>query len=199
MPRQPREASPTGIYHITSRGIARDPILTDDYDRNWFVTILSDVAERARWRLYAYCLLGNHFHLVTRAELGLLAQGMRRLKGRYAHLFNKRHGRSGHLFEARYTSIPIRSEAHVVEAMAYVALNPVAAGLCWRAEDWPWSSHRAVVGRIERPAFLADVTELGVFGSESRSARAVYSKVVAERESALAVRRRAEVGVRPEA
>jgi REP-associated tyrosine transposase len=170
--------------------MSREPIVIESYDRNWLMTILADVVARSRWRLYAYCLMGNHFHLVVRTELELLSAGMKLLKGRYAHLFNQRHRRSGHLFEARYASIPIRREQHAIQVMAYVALNPVAAGLCPRAADWLWSSHRATAGLIDRPAFLADLTELGVFGDESRSAKATYCKAVADGERALADRYR---------
>jgi REP element-mobilizing transposase RayT len=194
MPRPPREESPTGIYHVTSRGIAGEPIFSDGYDYDWFTTLLGRVVERDCWRLYAYCLMTNHFHLLLRAELRSLAAGMQRLKGRYGQLFNDRHGRLGHVFQARYRSVPVKTEAHAVEAMVYIALNPLAAGLVARAEDWSWSSHRSAAGLCDRPPFLADPDELGVFGHEARSATDVYAALVSERKHAL-VRRGQTLGV----
>jgi putative transposase len=83
--------------------------------------------------------MGNPYHLILRARRADLSAGMRRLNGVYAQRFNRRYGRRGHLFGDRFASWVIGSEEHLTAAVGYVLLNPVRAGLCGRAEDWPWS------------------------------------------------------------
>jgi len=83
-----------------------------------------------------------------------LAAGMHRLNGMYGQAFNRRHGRSGHLFADRYYSVLVRKESHALELVRYIALNPVRAGLCVAADTWFWSSYPATVGASEPPSFL---------------------------------------------
>lgn len=195
MPRGPRQESPTGIYHVTSRGNGGLHIFGDDADRTGFLAFLCAVADREDWRLYAYCLLGTHVHLVLRSELSSLSRGMQRLKTRYGRYFNARYDRFGHVFESRFPSTPILTERHAVAACAYVAVNPVAAGVCHAASDWPWSSHRAIVGLEAQPTFLAPLNELG-------TTVVAYGEIVAAKERELASRRQGgdgHCGIRPHA
>ena len=98
------------------------------------------VAEKFAWKIHAYCLMPNHYHLVVEATQSELSQGMHRLNGRYARDFNQRYGRSGHLFESRFASYAIETEEHFERALAYVRANPVDSGLCERVADWPWAA-----------------------------------------------------------
>ena len=95
-----------------------------------FIAFLAQSVYRSRWTCLAYCLMTNHFHLVLSLSAASLSRGMHRLNGTYARRFNERHGHHGHLFEARFSSTVIKSEEHYLDAIRYVALNPVAAGLC---------------------------------------------------------------------
>src|SRR5919108_6608630 len=93
------------IYHVTSRGNAREDICLDDTDRAMFLGVLAEVISRFEWRCYAYCLMGNHYHLLIETPEPNLSKGMRQLNGVYTQRFNRRHGRVGHVFQGRYNDL----------------------------------------------------------------------------------------------
>jgi REP-associated tyrosine transposase len=143
MARRPRRELPeSGIYHVTTRGVARTAIFLDDDERRLFLRLLADVVRRFDWHCHAFCLMTNHYHLVLETHLWRIAAGMQRLNGVYAQGFNRRHKRSGHLFGERYASWVVESEAHFHATCRYVLDNPVRAGICERAQDWPWAAFR---------------------------------------------------------
>jgi len=104
MARPLRIEFPSAVYHVTSRGNARHDIVTDEQDRRTFLTLLAHVIERFGWLCHAYCLMGNHYHLVIETPQANLSRGMRQLNGRYTQTFNRRHRRVGHLFQGRFTT-----------------------------------------------------------------------------------------------
>ena len=144
------------------------------------MAFLAQSVYRYRWTCLAYCLMTNHFHLVLSLSAPNLSRGMHRLNGLYARRFNERHGHHGHLFEARYSSILMKSEEHYLDAIRYVALNPVAAGLCEDPADWPWSSFRATAGLDPCPRFLAGARVRRHFARGRRGAE-LYSTFVRDR------------------
>ncbi len=146
MPRPARELVEGGYYHVVSRGVEQRDVFLDDVDRRAFVQLLGEVVARRDWSCLAYCLMGNHYHLLVRTPAPDLPLGMHQLNGTYARGFNERHRRVGHLFQDRYKSKRIRREAHLWATARYVVMNPVRAGVCDRPGDWPWSSYRAVAG-----------------------------------------------------
>ncbi|MGH7908382.1 MAG: transposase, partial [Thermodesulfobacteriota bacterium] len=99
MARPLRLEFPGALYHITSRGNARQEIFLSDDDRTCFLNLLGREVEQQRWRCYAYCLMNNHYHIMIETPEGNLVLGMRRLNGAYSQEFNRRHGRVGHLFQ----------------------------------------------------------------------------------------------------
>jgi REP element-mobilizing transposase RayT len=136
MPRLPRYLLPAhGIYHVTTRGVARHAIPRDDDDRRLFLALLAKVTLRADWDSHVFCLMPNHYHLVVETHRDLLSWGLYRLNGVYAQAFNERHERSGHLFGDRFAAFAIHDEKHLRDACEYVLQNPVRAGLCNRAAD----------------------------------------------------------------
>jgi putative transposase len=137
-----RSDLPDGIYHVTARGVNRGPIFLDDEDRRVFLRLLGDTIDRFAWRCHVFCLMGTHYHLVVESIRELLSAGLHRLNGVYAQLFNKRHERSGHLFGDRFHAWLLDDEEHFRETCRYVLQNPVRAGLCHDARDWPWSGRR---------------------------------------------------------
>src|ERR671930_779582 len=143
-PHRPQIAG--GIYHVYARGNKRADIYRDDVDRMTYLHLLERVVVRQDWRCLSYCLMPNHVHLLLETPEPNLADGMRRLHGDYAHLFNERHGDVGHVFQGRYGSVTITTDEQLVVALAYIAHNPVKADLAESAAGWAWSSHRAVVG-----------------------------------------------------
>lgn len=178
MARPLRIEYPGAVYHLTTRGNARQLIFRDDADRARFLTTLSHVISRYAWRCHAYCLLGNHYHLLVETPTGNLARGMRQLNGIYTQAFNRRHGRVGHLFQGRYTAILVEKEAHLLELCRYVVLNPLRVKARHRVEDWRWSSYRATAGLAPVPAFLTVDWVLGHFGQTRRRAQARYRAFV---------------------
>jgi len=134
---------PDGYFHAYSRAVFGARLFRDDSDRRLFLAMLMHTAKRCTWELHAVCLMGTHYHVVLRSTVAYLAAGMQWLNGVYAQRFNERHARYGHLFAGRYGSRVIESEDYLERACDYVLLNPVRAGLCARAADWPWSGSRS--------------------------------------------------------
>ena len=126
------------MYHVYARGNRRQDIVRDDADRRLLLSVAEDVVARFGWYCHAYRLMPNHYHFLFETPAPDLSQGMQRLNGTYAQLFNRRHGLDGHLFQGRFGARFIESK-HLIELSRYVVLNPVRAGLCEKAGDWPWS------------------------------------------------------------
>jgi REP element-mobilizing transposase RayT len=178
VPRPLRVEFPGALYHVTSRGNDRARIFWDDSDRRTFLTALADVAVRERFSVFAYCLMGNHYHLALETAGANLARGMQRLNSSFAQAFNRRHRRVGHLFQGRYHASLIEREPHLLELARYIVLNPVRAGLCNRPEEWRWSSFRATAGLAPAPSFLAVSWLLEHFGRGDADAKAGYRAFV---------------------
>ena len=139
MARRPREEHSPGVYHVYARGNDRQRIFLTDADRRLYLALLGKVTTVRRWRTMAFCLMDNHLHFLVETVSPNLGAGMGRLHGSYAQDYNRRHGRTGHLFERRYNAVPIASDAQLQMVARYTAVNPVEAGLCDRPEAWPWS------------------------------------------------------------
>ena len=142
------------------------------------MSLLADVVTRHRWRCLAYCLMTNHVHLLLEPPEADLGRGMHRLNFRYAQWFNWRWDLNGHLFQGRFGSELVESEWHMLETSRYVVLNPVRAGLCGTAAQWPWSSFRAMTARSQPPDFLAVDDVLAYFGRTPDVAVRVYEDFV---------------------
>jgi putative transposase len=169
---------PGGVYHLIARGNNRERIVHDDADRRRFLDILGHVVERFSWLCHAYCLMGNHYHLVAETPLPNLPSGMRQLNGLYAQSFNGRHNRCGHVFEARYRSRLVEKESYLLAVCRYVVLNPVRAGICLHPQDWPWSSYRATAGLEPPEPFLTTDWLLAQFAPTRKLAQHRYRTYV---------------------
>jgi REP element-mobilizing transposase RayT len=141
MPRKNRQDAPGAAHHAFPRGNAGGDIFRDDADRQVLLIILKGVADAYGWRIHAYCLMRNHFHIVVATERANFSDGMQRLLSIYATYFNNRYDRSAHLFRRPFKSEPIKDERQLEVAVAYTAGNPVRAGICATEADWRWSSH----------------------------------------------------------
>jgi putative transposase len=136
MPRVTRSWLPSGAFHITVRGNRRQTIFRTTRDAQKLLKLIEDVSPH--WELKTYCLMPNHFHLVVVASIENLTKAMRRINSVYAQWFNRKYDLSGHVFQGRFESKPIEDEKHLYEAIRYVLLNPVRAGLCRHPSEWPW-------------------------------------------------------------
>jgi REP element-mobilizing transposase RayT len=185
MGRPLRQQPSPGIVHVTSRGVRRAPIFVDDHDRRVFMAFLAQATYRRDWMCLAYCLMTNHFHLVLSLRDETLSRGMHRLNSVFARRFNARYGHVGHVFEARFSSVVVESEAHLLGVLRYVVNNPVRAGMCADPADWPWSSFRATAGIDRCPRFLAAQRVRALFGRGARGAEH-YAEFVREQSGTVA-------------
>lgn len=149
MARHARIQSGTGIYHIMLRGVNHQDIFMYDDDRIKFVQILAQQLSPkddlglplpARCTIYAYCLMPNHVHLLMRESSEAIGETMKRIAQTYAHYFNWKYQRIGHLFQERFRSEPVNDMAYFITLLRYIHQNPVAGGLTKTVEDYPWSS-----------------------------------------------------------
>lgn len=124
-----------------AKGVDGRDIFLDDRDRRAFLDVMERVKKQTNAEVFAYCLMGNHFHLCVKVAHVCLAAIMQRILTSYAITFNKWHGRAGHLFQARYKPIICLDDAYMTAIIRYIHLNPVRAGITQRPEDWPWSSY----------------------------------------------------------
>jgi REP element-mobilizing transposase RayT len=153
-----------GIFHVTSRGNNRTQIFFDELDCLEYLRALATAVSQFGWLCHSYCLLPNHVHLLLETPTPNLALGMRIVNGRFAQRFNRRYGRTGHVFEGPYHAELVARDAHFLETCRYIVLNPVRAGLCSDPAEWPWSSYRALVGLEDPPSFLTTDFVLGCCG-----------------------------------
>ncbi len=170
MARQLRVEYEGAIYHVMSRGDRREEIFRDDRDREIFLRALGETCEKAGWQVHAYCLMGNHFHLVIETPQPTLVRGMKWFLGTYTQRFNARHQERGHLFAGRYKSLLVdeRDDLYLRVVCDYVHLNPFRAGLLEEGaalESYPWSSYAHYLEEPKkRPKWLRVDRYLGEYG-----------------------------------
>jgi len=162
-------------YHVGTRGVRRSPIAYDDFDRTWFFADLANIIGDLGWHCHAYCLMTNHYHLLLQTPEPDLSVGMFRLNQRHAMRVNRRHGFTGHVFEGRFFAEIVEDEPHFVGLARYIDQNPVRAGICRRAELWPWSGCAATLGLRPRAAFFDPSDVLAAFSSDTARARQAYA------------------------
>ena len=167
------------LYHVIARGNAQTDIFLGDEDRRAFLDNLARVCDRFDWRVWAWCQMTNHYHLLIETLRPTLSKGMREVNGVYTQAFNRRHGRVGHVLQGRYKAVLVQKETHLMELSRYVVLNPVEAGMVETAGDWPWSSYRAVMGKVPAPHWLAIDETLELFHAQRGPARRAFARFVA--------------------
>ena len=180
MTRPLRIEFPGAFYHVTSRGNARAAIFLEDYDRESFLYVLTEVVKRFNWLCYAFCCMDNHYHILIETPEANLSAGMRQLNGVYTQLFNRRHNRVGHIFQGRFKAILVEKEHHLMELCRYIVLNPVRAGLVSAPEQWNWSSYRATAGLEDKREFLTTLWVLVCFSKTLSHSQRAYRKFVHE-------------------
>ncbi|MEN8256627.1 MAG: transposase [Thermodesulfobacteriota bacterium] len=167
------------IYHITSRGNARDDIYLGDADRRAFLAILARTVDRYNWLCHAYCLMDNHYHLLIETLDPNLSLGMRQLNGIYTQTYNRNHKRVGHVFQGRFKSILVEKGEHLLELCRYIVLNPVKAGMVEKPEQYQWSSYKeTVTNGNDSASFLTTEWVLGQFSSNRAEAQKRYTDFV---------------------
>ena len=170
MPRKLRLEYAGAVYHVLNRGDRREDICQDDQDRGLFLKTLGEACAKTGWQVHAYCLMSNHFHLVTETPRANLSAGMQWFLGTYTARFNRRHRSGGHLFSGRFKALVVDGSGtgYLKSVCDYVHLNPVRAGLLGpgqRLAEYPWSSYVQYLKRPEdRPVWLRVDRLLGEWG-----------------------------------
>ncbi|MBI1865654.1 MAG: transposase [Nitrospirae bacterium] len=182
MPRHARLDIPGALHHVMVRGINKTAIFRDIRDRARFLERLGTNVVGDGCSVCAWVLMDNHIHLLIRSGPQGLSSMMRKLLTWYAQYFNRRHGRSGHLFENRYKSILCDEDAYLAALVRYIHLNPVRAkvvnGLT-ELDRYPWSGHRTIMGQANYPWMDVDCV-LSQFGRREKTARTAYRRFVEE-------------------
>lgn len=178
MSRPLRLEYPGSLWHVTARGNAKQDIFRDGTDRHRFIERLGQCVERFKWILTAYVLMRNHIHLVVQLTTETLSRGMHWLNGTYTQDFNRRHDRVGHLFQGRFKGLLVDRDSYSLEVLRYVVLNPVRARIVSKPEEFEWSSHRAVLGIVAAPKWLAIDDVLVQFAPNRDIARSYYRSYV---------------------
>ena len=191
MARLPRLTLPDHLHHVVQRGNNRQPIFTDSEDYETMLALQGEHARRYAVALHAYVLMDNHFHLLaTPSDATGLPQMMQAVGRSYVQYFNRRHGRTGTLWEGRYRSTVLQAERYFLACMAYFDLKPVSAGLVLQPADYLWSSHSHWRGlRVDRrltPHALYWALGNTPFAREAAYAQAVDAGIGAQTQQALA-------------
>lgn len=160
MPRIARLRSEAGVYHVMARGINKQDIFLEGDDRHRFLATLAKVKAKTMCKVYGYCLMSNHVHLLlSEGEEGNIGEIMQRLGSSYVYWYNRKYERVGYLFQDRFLSEPVESDAYLLSVLRYIHQNPVKAGIVTDCSQYVWSSYLAYTVGKEHEAGLTD-TEL---------------------------------------
>ncbi len=141
MPRTARRKSKSGIYHVILRGVNRQQLFEDEEDYERFLFLLDHYKEICGFKLYAWCLMPNHIHLLMKEDHDSLNTVFRRLGTSFVYWYNLKYERTGHLFQDRFKSEPVDDNAYFLTVLRYIHQNPVKAGLCSTAGEYLYSSY----------------------------------------------------------
>lgn len=180
MPRQARIDAPGALHHIIGRGIERREIFCDEEDRDDFLLRLEGIVTQSKTRCYAWALLPNHFHLLLKTGNVPIATVMRRLLSGYASRFNRRHLRSGHLFQNRYKSILCQENIYLRELVRYIHLNPLRAGMVktiGELDRYRYCGHGDLMGKRSND-WQETASVLALFADHVSTARRRYRQFV---------------------
>lgn len=179
MPRAAREKSESGIYHIMLRGINKQTIFEDDEDYEKYLQVLKECREKSGYKLMAYCLMGNHLHLLMKEEKEELQQIFKRVGVRYVYWYNFKYNRTGHLFQDRFKSEPVGDDRYFLTVLRYIHQNPVKAGLCKDASEYKWSSYSDYLHGLG----IADTAfGLSLFHEDNEKAKMLFDSYMKEDE-----------------
>lgn len=168
----------SALYHITSRGNARQKIFLAEQDYKIFLQTLAGVIKRYNWICYAYCLMPNHYHLLIKTLDPNLSIGMRQLNGNYTQSFNIKHKRVGHLFQGRYKAILVEDENYLYQLIRYIVLNPIRAKLVKTLLSWQWSSHKEMVKNSAPSKYFSKKEVLLLFDKNHNKAKQIYTDYI---------------------
>ena len=148
MPRQARKKSQSGIYHIMLRGINGQVIFEENEDKEKFLEAIKTYKAISGYKVFAYCLMSNHIHLLLKVGKEDLDLIVKRIAGSYVYWYNWKYKRRGHLFQDRFKSEPIDDDAYFLTVLRYIHQNPIKSGLCRRVDEYPFSSYNEYTTKL---------------------------------------------------
>ncbi|MDQ0233157.1 REP-associated tyrosine transposase [Metabacillus malikii] len=160
MPRRARTKSVSGIYHVMLRGVNRQEIFHDDEDCYRFLDLLKMYKEKLDYKLYAWCLMNNHVHLLIEEGNESISNTMKRIGVCFVYYYHEKYKTVGHLFQDRFRSENVDTSRYFLTVVRYIHQNPVKAGITEKPVDWRWSSCLGYYGRRVYPAKLLDKQKL---------------------------------------
>lgn len=173
MPRQAREKSSSGIYHVMLRGINRQNLFENNADRQRFIDTIGYYKTISGYNLYGYCLMSNHVHLLVREADESISMAIKRISSSFVYWYNQKYNRCGHLFQERYKSEAVESEGYFLTVLRYIHQNPVRAGIVKEMEQYPWSSYLEYLGKVN----ITDVDfALDIFSANRDKAIELFKK-----------------------
>lgn len=177
MPRKARQRSETGIYHIMMRGINKQEIFYNHKDKMKLFELMIRFKEISHFKLYGYCFMDNHVHLLLKETIEPLPVVVKRISSSYVYWFNEQHERCGHLFQERYKSEPVEDDAYFLTVLRYIHQNPIQAGLVNNFSDYRWSSFNEY---MKGPIITDTDFALKIFSSEREKAVELFNAFTCE-------------------
>ena len=148
MPRTARNVVDGFFYHVLNRGNRKQKVFHKDLDYRAFIELMEKAKEKVPMRIYAYCLMPNHYHfLLSPQKAEYLSQWMHWLKTVHASRYHHHYETCGHIWQSRFKNIPVQDDEHLISILRYVEGNPVRSSLVRSAQEWPWSSHLYSLGK----------------------------------------------------
>ena len=163
MPRRARQKSDSGIYHVMLRGVNQQQIFFDEEDNTYFLHCLAVYKNICGFELYGYCLMGNHVHLLLCVKKDPLDAVIKRVGSKYVYWYNAKYDRVGHLFQDRFKSEPVETDAYFITVLRYIHQNPVKAGIVDQPEAYRWSSYGEY---LSKPQITDTEMALEMIGAE---------------------------------
>ena len=183
MARPLRVEYPGAFYHVINRGNAGENLFKGIRDREKFLEYLETAIERFSLKIYTYCLMTNHFHVLLETQLPNLSQAIQWVNVSYAGYFNRKYRRNGHLFQGRFKSILVDADEYLKQLSRYIHLNPVRANLVEHPDEYKWSSYSTITGKTKEPEWLESTWLLSQFGTKRKQAITNYKKFVEEADA----------------
>ena len=180
MPRKGRMLAENTYYHVFNRGVNKQDIFWDDYDKQLFLRILGRVRELFSLKILAYCLMNNHYHLFIHTQLKNLDKAMQMLQAQYVQYVNMRHVRVGPMYQSRYQSRVIENDSYELWIVRYLHRNPVEVGISSDCAAYNWSSYRSFLNPEEAPRWLEVGSVLKLFHEDPIIARQLFVKFHAQ-------------------